>query len=428
MKEHSERSLSPVLEQERLVIVDVLRGIALLGVVIANVWLWFSGLAFRFPAYREQLHHMSIDSAAFVAIFVFINGKAMSTFAFLFGLGFAIQMQRATARGRSIVRVYARRLTVLLVLGLAHMVLLWYGDILALYATLGFVLLLFRNRADRTLLIWAGVFTVVVPVLVGGVPWLLSAFGVALPQPDVAELTRRHAATLSLLQHASYADVVRENLRQAGQFYLGRKTLWMLTVLGLFLLGSLAGRHRVFERLEEHRRMFRSFVVWGMPLGLAGAVGIAVLQRMTEPDAMIKHPGLMFVLMVVATSSTLLMAAGYVGAAALLWQRPAFARRLAMFAPVGRMALTNYLCQTVIMLLLFYPFGGGWIGRTGPAAGLVIAISVFGVQLIWSRVWLTYFQFGPMEYLWRSFTYGARPRLRASSERSAAAVAGNAIY
>lgn len=418
----SSTSLSPVLEQERVVILDVLRGIALLGVVIANVWLWFSGLAFRFPEYGQQLQRLSFDSAVFLAIFIFVNGKAMSTFSFLFGLGFAIQMHRATARGRSIVRVYTRRLAVLLTIGIAHLVFLWYGDILTVYAMLGFVLLLFRNRADRTLLIWAGIFIVGVPLLVGGIPWLLSASGVELSQPGIAELVQRNAATLGRLQHGSYGDIVRENLHQAGRFYLGRKTLYLLTVLGLFLLGLLAGRHRLFERIEEHRRLFRALVAWGTPVGLAGGVGMGVVRSNVQPEVLMQSPGLIFGIMVLATLSVVPLAAGYVSAVTLLWQRPVFRRRLSVFAPVGRMALTNYLSQTVIMLLVFYPFGGGLIGRTGPAVGLLIALGVYGVQMLWSHAWFMYFQFGPLEWVWRSLTYGAPPRLSAARERAVAAV------
>src|SRR5262245_34866753 len=103
-------ALAPVTDTERITTLDVLRGIALLGVVIANVWLWFSGIAFRFPGYRHELLRLSLDSVVFFAIAILVSGKAISTFSFLFGHGFAIQMMRAEARGRSIVGTYLRRL------------------------------------------------------------------------------------------------------------------------------------------------------------------------------------------------------------------------------------------------------------------------------------------------------------------------------
>lgn len=392
--------------EERIVTLDVLRGIALLGVVVANVWMWFSGLAFRFPAYREQLHQLSLDSIVFIAIAILVSGKAISTFSFLFGHGFAIQMLRAQARGRSVARVYARRLAVLLVIGVCHMLLLWYGDILTVYAALGFVLLMFRNRADRTLLVWAAVFMVGVPLAVSGLPWVLSVAGIALPPPDIAEIARRNATTLSALQHGGYPEILRENVRQAGVFYLGRKAPMMLFVLGWFLIGLYTGRHRVFQNVDRYEHALRRIAAWGIPIGLGAGIGIATLQLTTTPEAMNARPGLIMLATLLFLTSTFPLAAGYVSMVTLLLRRSRFAHSLSVFAPVGRMALTNYLTQTVVMLLIFYPFGGGLIGRTGPAIGLLIAGVVFGAQAIASKVWLTYFQFGPMEWVWRSLTYG----------------------
>jgi len=404
--------LAPVIDQERIELLDVLRGLALLGVVVANVWLWFSGIAFRFPAYLDELRQVSLDSAVFFVIGVFVSGKAMSTFSFLFGLGFAIQMLRAEARGRSVVPVYARRLAVLLVIGTAHMVLLWYGDILAAYAALGFALMLFRKRRDRTVLMWAAILVAAVPLLLGGIPWAAASFGAELPQPKLEEIAQRNAATLAVFQAGSYPDILTANLEQAGKFYLGRKAPWVLYILGLFLLGLYVGRRRVLEAPEAYRPQLRRIAQWGIPVGLAGSTGSAVMQTIVPVDALMSQPPLIFLSMVLFTVGTVPLAAGYVSAVTLLFARPEVRRRLALFAPAGRMALTNYLSQTVIMLLIFYPYGGGLIGRTGPAVGLSIALAVFAVQMAWSRAWLARFQFGPMEWVWRSLTYGRLQPMR----------------
>ena len=417
--------LAPVAERERIVVLDVLRGIALLGVVVANVWLWFSGISFKFPGYREELLRFSIDSAVFFAIAVLVSGKAMSTFSFLFGLGFAVQMLRAASRGRSIVPTYVRRLTVLLLIGAIHMTLLWYGDILFAYAVLGFSLILFRHRADRTLLTWAAILIIAVPLLLGGIPWMLDVLGIPVPPPKLEEIAKRNAATLATFQSGSYGAIVGENLHQAGKFYAGRKAPWLLYVLGLFVLGLYTGRRQVFERVTEHRKTFRRIASWGIPVGIGGSVLMAVLQTVLPPEAMFSEPRLVLLVMAVFVVSTVPLAAGYVSAATLLLQDETWRRRLGVFAPVGRMALTNYLSQTVIMLLIYYPYGGGLIGRVGPAVGLGIALAVFALQIVWSRIWLARFQFGPMEWLWRSLTYGEFQPMRINA-RSAdvAAVEG----
>jgi uncharacterized protein len=405
-------ALTPVVGRERILTLDVLRGIALLGVVVANVWLWFSGIAFRFPAYEKELDRFSLDSAVFVAIAVLVSGKAVSTFSFLFGHGFAIQLLRAQARGRSVVSTYARRLTVLLFIGLAHMLLLWYGDILTAYAVLGFVLLLFRNRRDRTLLTWAAILLIGMPLLLGGLPWLLTAFGVEVPLPSLEDIARRNAATLTVFQGGSYPAIVAENVHQAGKFYAGRKAPWMLYMLGLFLIGLYAGRRRMFEDVAAHGVLFRRLIVWGIPIGLAGSIASAVLHSTLDPAAMLASPPLILLATALFVVGTVPLAAGYVSAVTLLLETPRWTHRLGVFAPVGRMAFTNYLCQTVVMLLIFYPYGGGRIGRTGPAVNLAIAVAVFAVQIVVSRVWLTHFQFGPLEWIWRSLTYGARQPMR----------------
>jgi uncharacterized protein len=408
---HAE-SLGPVTAVERITTLDVLRGIALLGVVVANVWLWFSGIAFRFPAYRDELLRVSLDSVVYFAIAIFVSGKAISTFSFLFGHGFAIQMMRAEARGRSIVRPYVRRLMVLLVIGLLHMSLLWYGDILVPYALLGFVLILFRKRTDRTLLIWIAMLMVGVPLLMGGVPMIMDAVGAPLPTPDLAELAKRHAATLAVFQNGIYVDIVRENLTQAAKFYFGRKALFLLYILGLFILGLYVGRRRMFESVAAHRASFRRIAMWGIPIGITTGAMIAWLQVQFEPAEMLAKPWLALVFTVLSVASMLPLAAGYVSAVTLLLERREWNRRLGVFAPVGRMALTNYLTQTIVMVLLFNGYGGGLIGRTGPAVGLAMALTLFAIQMIVSAIWLRHYKFGPAEWVWRSLTYGQPQPMR----------------
>lgn len=398
--------LAPVMDQERIVTLDVLRGIALLGVVIANVWLWFSGIIFRFPGYRDELLRVSLDSIVFAAIAILVSGKAISTFSFLFGHGFAIQMLRADARGRSIVPTYMRRLTVLLVIGLVHMTLLWYGDILTAYALLGFILILFRKWKDRTLLIWVAILMIAVPVLLGAVPMVLSAFGINIPPPDLAKIAARHAATLSVFQSSDYEAIVRENLTQAAKFFLGKKAVFLLYILGLFILGLYAGRRRMFENVAAHRILFRRLIVWGIPIGLVSGIALSVLQMIFAPSVIVSKPWLALVFTIISVLSMAPLAAGYVSAVTLLLQQPKWAERLSVFAPVGRMALTNYLMQTIVLVLIFNGYGGGLIGRIGPTAGLLIALALFGVQMMWSVAWLSHFRFGPMEWVWRTLTYG----------------------
>jgi uncharacterized protein len=402
--------LGPVTATERIVTLDVVRGFALLGVVIANVWLWFSGTFFLFPGIREQLVRPSLDALVYNAVGVFVSGKAVATFSFLFGLGFAVQMLRAEQRGLAIAPVFRRRLAVLLLFGAVHAFFLWYGDILLMYALVGFVLLLCRGRSDRALLASAAVLLVAVPIAMGAVPLVMSLLGRPMPPPDLAAFAESGAAALAAFQGGAYTQVFMENLKMLGFFYLTPKAaVWTLSSLGLFLLGLYAGRRRFFEDVEAHREGFRRVARWGLGVGLACSLTFGAMYVSFSPTQVAAVPRLALLNAALITFGTVPLAFGYIATATLLLQRAEWRRRLAPFSAVGRMALTNYLSQTVICLFVFYGFGAGLMGQVGSAAALAVALLVFTAQMAWSPWWLARFHFGPAEWLWRSLTYG-RPQ------------------
>jgi uncharacterized protein len=397
--------LTPVDANERIVTLDVLRGIALFGVLVANIWLWFSGINFLFPGYNAEVWSGSADGIAFLLVAFFVSGKAITTFSFLFGLGFAVQMMRAEARGRGIVRHHARRLAVLLVFGALHAVFLWYGDILFTYALLGFGLLLFRKRREKTLLVWAAVLVLLVSVLMGAVPLVMAALNPdAAPEPAtvLAEMTERNGALLALFASAEPARIVSGNLAMLREWWLTPKVLFHLVFFGIFLLGLWAGRRRIFEDPAAHRVLLRRLIAIGFPVGIAAtAVGTAL--RSIPPEEFLAITWMPLAMSVTATLGTLPFALAYIATATLLMERVEWRGRLAHFAPVGRMALTNYLAQTVICLALFY--GGGLVGQVGAIFGIFAALVIFPIQMAWSTWWLARFRFGPMEWLWRSLVY-----------------------
>ena len=401
-------SLEPISAEERILTLDVLRGLALLGVIVSNMR-WFSGLVFRFPAYRQYLQGFSLDSLVYHAINIFVTGKAIATLSFLFGLGFSVQLFRAEQRGVPFTSVYCRRLAVLLMLGLVHMVLLWYGDILTPYAVFGFVLLWSARRSDRTVVILAGLLIVGLPIALGVTTTVMN-FSDAPPELAVAAggIAETNAATLAVFQGGTYAQIVRQNLTQARRFYEGVQGLTNFQYLGLFLLGLYVGRHRVFERVAEHTAALRRIAKWGLPVGICCGIVETIIVIVVGRRAAYSRPDLAL-LMYLLFIGTFVQAAGYVATVALLLRRTFWQRWLSPFAAVGRMALTNYLMQTVVCLFVFYGFGLGLVGRTGPALGLLIALVLYATQIAWSRFWLAHFRMGPMEWVWRSATYG-RPQ------------------
>ena len=231
-------SLEPVSAEERILTLDVLRGLALFGVIISNMR-WFSGLVFRFPAYRQYLQEFSLDSLLYHAVGIFVTGKAIATLSFLFGLGFSVQLFRAEQRGVPFVSVYCRRLAVLLTLGLVHMVLLWYGDILTLYAVLGFVLLWAARRSDRVVVVLAGLLIVGLPIALGVTTTVMN-FSDASPELALGARGRAeaNAATLAVFLGGTYAQIVRENLAQARQYVRAYRDSRICSTLGCFCSAS----------------------------------------------------------------------------------------------------------------------------------------------------------------------------------------------
>jgi len=413
--------LQPVAASERIKLIDVLRGFALFGVLLANMaWLTGEDLVLT-DARAASLPTAAVDHYAKYLINFFVDNKANTIFAFLFGLGFAVQLIRAEERGVSILPVYARRLFFLLLFGLAHMLLLWYGDILHLYALMGFALILFRRSSGKTLLI-TGVLLAVLPFSIYfSLPWLFAQLGSAPPDAAglAAELTaamQAKEARLAIFSGGTYFAVIREHLRFNLSDYV--KSGFMLGLafyaLGRFLLGYYVGRRRLLHDAHLHLALFRRLLVWGLVVGVIGNaifVWVSVaLDNKTANEASLWAVGAAWIIDIGFPAMSLF----YVSAIVLLFQKQAWQRRLLWLAPVGRMALTNYLMQTLFHLFIFYGYGIGLglIGRVGTSLCIPLSLAIFALQILYSRWWLARFRFGPAEWLWRSLTYGTRQPMR----------------
>ncbi|WP_047860151.1 DUF418 domain-containing protein [Archangium gephyra] len=415
----------PVDEGERLVLLDTLRGFALSGVFLANVHLWFSGLMFR-PLTEVKAFYRDTSGMDAVITHTFgplIGGRFITLFSVLFGLGFAVQLERAEGRGTSIVPVYARRLVVLLGVGLVHLFLLFQGDIVSTYALLGFTLLLFYKRADRTLLVWAAALIFLAPLLWHLVPRVTQLLGSPGSEEAAKAAMERslalRAGALEAFSHGSWLDTVRSG----GAYYLG-DLFWNLSALlpviaGRFLLGLWAGRRRLFHDAPQHLPFFRRLLGWGLGLGLLGSsVAIVVwllsTRKIIQPQSI---PWLPFVTGPMRHLGELGMASAYAAGITLLFQRDTWRRRLAVLAPVGRMGLTNYLLTSVLGVLFFYGYGLGLMdGLKSPTAQFALTLVLFALQVVFSHLWLARFRFGPVEWVTRSLTYGkAQPMRRTSA-------------
>lgn len=416
----------PVEASERIALLDVLRAFALCGVFVSNAYVHLSGRGLLPKESADALMSSGVDVVTDWLFTRLVAEKAMSTFSFLFGLGFAIQMGRAEARGASIVPVYLRRLGVLLLIGLTHLYALWYGDVLHMYAVMGFVLLLFRKLPDRRLIVWS-------LVLILGASATVSAIMIYVPliagTPEAAQaaskakmamLANIRSETLAGFQSGSYLTTVRANAAFYWNVFLKPMTAaHALITLGRFLLGLLAGRRRLFHDVDANRPLFRRLLGWGLGVAVLGN-GVGLLVDHLLKIGVLARPALWWrVLSPVAWEVGVLgLCAFYVAGVSLLFLRPRARRLLALWAPAGQMALTNYLCQTVISQIVYYGYGFNLIGRTRPLPCLALMFGLFWVQVGVSHLWLARFRFGPVEWLWRSLTYGKLQPMRRAAARA----------
>ena len=392
--------LRPVSGSERVETIDILRGLALFGILAANIR-GFAGPAITYfvphlfwPAFHDRLAQAFVDT--------FIQGKFITIFAFLFGVGFAVQFERANERGAPFGRTYSRRLFVLVLFGLIHGLLIWFGDILLVYALDGFLLMLFRKRRDKTLVVWAVICMLIVPLVMTGA-FIASQTGAKMPDPTPKAAAIAHDA--NVYANGSWLAIERQRAGDAVKHNWGFFPIMTWHVLGLFLIGLLAWRRRVFHPTAEALPRYRKWMWWGLAAGVTGNVAVTALRWMFDLPMMPRTP-LAYVSVLVASVATPALSLGYICFVIVLCQSETMRARLHRFAAIGRTALTNYLLQSIIGTLLFYNYGLGFFGEVGPAVLLPLTFVIFAVQMYASPWWLARYRFGPVEWLWRRLTYG----------------------
>ncbi|MCD0280096.1 DUF418 domain-containing protein [Xanthomonas melonis] len=396
------RDLLPIAANERIVVLDVLRGFALLGILLMNIEAFVGPLDLAVSGVEP--HWRGADRIADALVYIFVQGKFYTLFALLFGMGFAVMAQRAEQGGRGFYGMYLRRTAGLLAIGLAHALLLWSGDILVTYALLAVVLLGTRSVPTLALPWLAALVYACAPALV-----VLSGLVGVLVQADpaaagewkaaMAEVAQQTAANVQAQRAAfgsgSYLQATAQrwhDLRQA----LSGLSVNGPTMLGMFLLGGWFVRSGAIAAPERFPRLFRTLRYGALPLGLGVMLVSYALAPWMDPADLSMRVCAAFALMLIAGP---LMSLGYAA-----WV-VRFASRLAWLAPAGRMALSNYLPQSLLCTWIFYGYGLGWFERLPRVWQLPFAAGLFALQVVVSQWWLRGFRFGPVEWLWRSATY-----------------------
>ncbi len=422
----------PVRAEERIVSVDVIRGIAVLGILAINIY------SFALPAAVLKNPPLSggftgADLATWIATHMLFYHKFMPIFSMLFGAGLILLASRLESKGLPLRRLYYRRILWLLVFGLLHAYLLWIGDILYFYAVCGLFIYLFRRRSSRTLIILGVVlYLVVVPLQHG----LGRMFEFMRDTAERAELTLEKGGTLDEAERGLLegwrsvrrgleptADELAEEVAIYRDGYAGivkhraQGLVWMQTMAtvfyflwrigGLMLIGMGLMKSGFFSA-ERSKRFYVTMLVvcycvgfWlvytGMRKLMANGFDIVYVYREGALFNVIGGP---------------LVALGHVSAAMLVCKAGAIPWLTSRLAAVGRMAFSNYISQTILCTTIFYGYGLGLFDRFGRVELMGFVVSIWILQLAVSPFWLKRFRFGPLEWLWRTLTYGSAQPFR----------------
>ena len=405
----------PSAAPDRIATLDIIRGVAVMGILIMNI------TAFAMPeaAYTNPAAyggHTGVDFAVWAFNVIFIDGKMRGLFSFLFGASMLLVIERATAKGESPARVHFSRMVWLFLFGEAHLILLWWGDILNHYALVGCIAWFFRKLPPHKLVALAIILIVMELLLVSGLPFDVHAAEVAAHAPhptaaaikdyqefqrafgvpstsDIQDDLALHRGPYQALLTGRLNDAVRSTRNSL--LFVGFETLgYMLLGMACLKSGMLTG--------EWSRTQYRRWVTIGFATGVPAFAALAFYVAHSGFDLLPVVIGSI----VLPTLFRPLMIVGWACLIILLARPGALNRRI---AAAGRMAFTNYLGTTILCTTLFYGYGFGLYGHLSRAGLYLVVFAVWALMLLWSKPWLEHFRYGPFEWLWRSL---ARLRLQ----------------
>lgn len=406
------QATAPTTQAERINSLDVLRGFALLGILVMNIM----SFSMIFSAYINPTVYGNLTGLDYWVWFfshVLFDQKFMTLFSMMFGAGVVLFTERVAAQGRRPARLHYRRMAWLILFGLLHAYLLWYGDILFTYGVCGLLVYLFRKRQPRTLLILG-----IISLAIGSAISFL--FGLSIPywpaeevrniqqmwQPDAArvasELNAYRGGWLAQMQHRVPTSFEFQFIFFF--FFFWKPAGVMLLGMALYKWGALSA--------QRSARFYWNLVIAAVLVGLPMIVFGAHLNQASGWNL----AWAFFHGQQINYWSSVLVSLGYMGMVMLVCKSGALRWLTARLAAVGQMAFTNYLLHTIICTTIFYGHGFGYFGSVERTGQILIVFGVWVFQLIASPIWLRHFRFGPFEWLWRSLTYRSLQPFRRTAQ------------
>ncbi|MDJ1500568.1 DUF418 domain-containing protein [Xanthocytophaga agilis] len=382
----------------RIPLIDILRGYALFGIFLVRMVEvysgWTTGKASTLPtAHTDMLLHQLV---AFFAI-----GKFRALFSLLFGLSFYLQLQKFEQKGLSFTQNFLKRLGVLFLFGLVHTYLLWSGDILRWYAFAGLILIPLYKLPTRALF-FAGAVLVVTPNIAEDLYHQLSV-DTTSAKPDEA------LAVYTLTSTHSYWEMLKANFIIVNAEWMNfvANLCHVLVITGYFLLGVWVGRLQLFipgqwkkQYLNHKQEIFKLAIVLFSAAIIAGIITVgALVYAGVSIKSLFAQDGLFRVILF--HSKTPFIVLSHIVGIYILLQIPFLQKQLSVLAYAGRMTLTNYIMQSMFGILIFYGIGLGFWGTVGPTYCIPLTLGLFLLQVWGSKLYLSYFKSGPLEYIWR---------------------------
>ncbi|WP_259367756.1 MULTISPECIES: DUF418 domain-containing protein [unclassified Colwellia] len=448
--------LKPLDKHKRVDALDILRGLALVGILLMNIE-WFNRAIISLGGHDTTL--TGIDHAIGWLIRCFVEGKFYKLFALIFGMGFAVMLLRAKDAGRPFGAWFVRRMLVLLLIGIAHMIFLWGGDILHQYAIAGLILLAwvtYKKTEDPKAYLKLALMWLMIPLFL--VSFLGSILGMVFNESKYQEIWQNDldiytAVEQQLLTNTDVilekndaidseeailtdeelreitiaetieqrkvlqADIAEEDNAfmqnsywQATEYRLGflgfmlmfTPIMSLFVLIPIFILGFWLVVTEKITKHQEHHKFFSLLAKVGLCVGIPLNVASILI---------IQHPAAAISVVLQGVGQTLfyigqyLLSAGYLGLVVCALNKQKWQQFFVAFSPMGQMALTNYLMHSVILTSIFYGYAGGQYGEISRAPQMLIVIAIIVTQIILSKWWLNRYRFGPMEWLWRSLTY-----------------------
>lgn len=390
----------PITDRHRVTMIDILRGLAVFGIFFVNI-LMFSSPDLFYVRAGVLPEESALNYTVRLLIDMFFTGKFYTILSFLFGFGFFIFMQRAEEKGKRLYSLFTKRMCILLVLGFLHQILLWSGDVLHSYALLGLLLMLFYRRRAKTAFIWAVCILVV----------YFSLFLLAFLQPAnevAATMAANYQEAVAIAKVA--ADVYQGdgNYFQWITFRLHNEVMpgllmeWITypCMFAMMLFGFYFGKMGIFADVRQYSKLFRTM------LAICGTVGLTLVAVL----AMLRLRWIELGASTVAVESFLTYVSGifmsffYISLAVLLYQHGYGKKILYPFHYAGRMALTNYMVQSIVSAVVFA--GVGLYAKVDFLVCALYGLEIILLEMAFSIWWMSRFRLGPVEWVWRRLTYG----------------------